>query len=562
MKKLTPVFTISAILAITFILWGAFAPNNLDKVTSLIQEFITYEFGWFYLLAASAFLAVALFLIFSPYGKIKLGKPDEQPEYNYLTWFSFLFTAGMGIGLVFWGVAEPMYHFYFPPHENVTDYQAAGQALRYSFFHWGLHPWAIYAMVALVLAYFQFRKGYSGVISATFRPLIGDRVDGGMGTMINVLVVFATIIGVATSLGFGTMQISGGLSEITPAISNTFATQFIIIIIITILYMISALTGLNRGIRILSKTNVYLAVTLMLFVLFLGPTTYIMGAFTQTLGNYFQNIVSMSFRMDPFNPETNWVQGWTIFYWAWWISWAPFVGTFIARVSRGRTIREFVIGVLAVPTLFSALWFSVFGGTAISLDMNDNIGIMNVIESSGMEVALFTLLQQFPLSMIISLIAIFLICSFFITSADSATFVLGMQTTNGSLNPPNSVKLIWGFIQSAAAAVLLASGGLDALQTAAIIAALPFTVVMIFMIISLFKELRREHIILYQDKLTRLKMKEEKVKLKEDKLRLKEENMALKKQLKEEELTFKKQLKEENASLKKALKKDQNKNNK
>lgn len=532
LRKITPVFNVSVIIAILFILWGAFAPNHLDEVTGSIQGFITQELGWFYLISATTFLIVSLFLVVSPYGNIKLGKPDEKPEYNYPTWFAFLFTAGMGIGLVFWGVAEPMYHFYYPPNENITEFQAAGQALRYSFFHWGLHPWAIYAIVALVLAYFQFRKGYSGVISATMRPLIGDRVEGPIGTMINVLVVFATIIGVATSLGFGTMQISGGLSQLSSAIPNSFMTQLVIIVIITILYMLSAQTGLDRGIRILSKTNVYLAIALMLFVLFLGPTTYIMGAFTQTFGNYLQNIVSMSFRMDPFDPEKNWVQGWTIFYWAWWISWAPFVGTFIARVSRGRTIREFVIGVLAVPTLFSALWFSVFGGTAISFDMNDNMGIMNIIESSGMEVALFSVLQQFPLSTFISIIAIFLICSFFITSADSATFVLGMQTTNGSLNPPNSVKMVWGIIQSAAAAVLLASGGLGALQTAAIIAALPFTFIMILMIVSLFKELRREHIILYQDKLNKLKMKEEKLKLKEEKFKLREENEALKKQLK------------------------------
>lgn len=534
MRRLTPVFYISAILAIIFILWGALAPNNLDEVTAAIQGFITAKFGWFYLLSATTFLVVALFLVFSPFGRIRLGRPDEEPEYNYLTWFAFLFTAGMGIGLVFWGVAEPMYHFYYPPNENITEYQAAGQALRYSFFHWGLHPWAIYSIVALVLAYFQFRKGYSGVISATFRPLLGDRVEGSIGTMINVLVVFATIIGVATSLGFGTMQVSGGLSQITTNIPNTIMTQMLIIIIITVLYMLSAQTGLDRGIRILSKTNVYLAIALMLFVLFLGPTTYIMGAFTQTLGSYFQNIVSMSFRMDPFNAEKTWVQGWTIFYWAWWISWAPFVGTFIARVSRGRTIREFVIGVLAVPTLFSALWFSVFGGTAISLDMNDNVGIMNVIETSGMEVALFTVLNQFPLSTVISIIAIFLIVSFFITSADSATFVLGMQTTNGSLNPPNSVKMVWGLIQSSAAAVLLASGGLGALQTAAIIAALPFTFVMLFMVVSLFKELRKEQLFLFQDKLNKLKLKEEKLKLKEEKLKLKEENEALKKQLKNE----------------------------
>ncbi|MDG5787925.1 BCCT family transporter [Evansella sp. AB-P1] len=533
MKKLTPVFTISAIIAIIFILWGAIAPQNMYDVTEKIQGFITTELGWLYLISATAFLVFAIFLIFSPYGRIKLGKPDEKPEYNYITWFSFLFTAGMGIGLVFWGVAEPLYHFYTPPNADVTEFQAAGLALRYSFFHWGLHPWAIYAIVALVLAYFQFRKGYPGVLSATLRPILGDRVDGSIGTTINVLVVFATIIGVATSLGFGTMQISGGASELVPFIPNNFMTQLVIVIIITILYMISAQTGLNRGIRILSKTNIYLAVGLMMFLFILGPTTYIMGVFTQTLGSYFQNLTSMSFRMDPFDPETNWVQGWTIFYWAWWISWAPFVGTFIARVSRGRTIREFVIGVLAVPTLFSALWFSVFGGTAISLDLYENVGIMNIIETSGMEVALFSVLGQFPLSTVMSIIAIVLICSFFITSADSATFVLGMQTTNGSLTPPNSVKLIWGGIQSAAALVLLASGGLDALQTAAIIAALPFMIIMIFMIVSLMKSLRGERMTLFQDKLNNLKLKEEKLKLKEEKLKLKEENLALKKELKQ-----------------------------
>ncbi|MFA9559449.1 BCCT family transporter [Evansella sp. AB-rgal1] len=554
MKKLTTVFYISAILAIIFILWGVIAPGNLNSVTSSIQGFITEKFGWFYLLSATAFLAVAIFLVFSPYGRIKLGKPDEEPEYNYITWFAFLFTAGMGIGLVFWGVAEPMYHFYLPPNDNLTEFQAAGQALRYSFFHWGLHPWAIYAMVALALAYFQFRKDYSGVISNTLRPILGDRVDGIIGTLVNVLVVFATIFGVATSLGFGTLQISGGLSELSGSIPNSFATQLIIIIVITILYMISAQTGLDRGIRILSKTNVYLAISLMLFVLFLGPTTYIMGAFTQTLGNYLQNILSMSLRMDPFDSEKTWVQGWTIFYWAWWISWAPFVGTFIARVSRGRTIREFVLGVLAVPTLFSALWFSVFGGTAISLDMFDNVGIMEIIETSGMEVALFSVLQQFPLSTFISIIAIFLICSFFVTSADSATFVLGMQTTNGSLTPPNSVKFTWGVIQSSAAAVLLASGGLDALQTAAIIAALPFTFVLILMIFALFKELAREHSILYQDKINRLKMKEEKLKLKEEKFRLKEENAALKAQLKMEQKKSKEK-KEEKEKAKKSIEK-------
>ncbi len=494
-KKLTPVFIISVIIAVAFILWGVIAPNHLEEVTTNIQGFLTDQFGWFYLLAATGFLAFAIFLILSPIGRIKLGKENEEPEYNYLTWFSFLFTAGMGIGLVFWGVSEPMYHFYTPPpaEGNLDESGAAGVALRYSFFHWGLHPWAIYSVVALALAYFKYRKGSPGVLSAAFEPLLGDKVNGGIGTTINVIVVFATVFGVATSLGFGTTQIGGGISNLT-GIDNSLFLQMMIILVITIFYMTSSQTGLNVGIRILSKTNIYLAIILMLFLLFSGPTNFIMNSFTQTLGSYIQNLIGMSFRLDTFNFDQTWVEDWTIFYWAWWIAWAPFVGTFIARVSRGRTIREFVLGVIAVPTIFGALWFSVFGGTAINLDFYQGVDIMGVIESAGMETALFVVLQEFNFGVIMSIIAILLIASFFITSADSATFVLGMQTTNGSLNPPNTVKFIWGIIQSATAAILLWSGGLDALQTASIIAAFPFAIIMIFMIISLLRALRAEKI--------------------------------------------------------------------
>ncbi|RKL68864.1 glycine/betaine ABC transporter permease [Salipaludibacillus neizhouensis] len=496
MKKLTPVFMISVIISLAFILWGVINPENLEAVTGEIQGFITDQFGWFYLLAATGFLAFVIFLVFSPYGRIKLGKQDEEPDYNYITWFSFLFTAGMGIGLVFWGVSEPMYHFYEPaPSENIESQsiQSAGYALRYAFFHWGLHPWAIYSVVALTLAYFKFRKGTAGVVSAAFEPLLGDRVNGVIGTTINVIVVFATVFGVATSLGFGTAQIGGGISNLF-GIDNTTGLQVIIIIVVTFLYMLSSQTGLDVGIRILSKTNIYLAIILMLFLLFSGPTNFIMNSFTQTLGGYAQSLVRMSFQLDTFNMESTWVEDWTIFYWAWWIAWAPFVGTFIARVSRGRTIREFIIGVIAVPTIFGALWFSVFGGTAIHLEYIQGIDVMGVMEEFGMETALFFVLQQYNFGWIMSFVAVLLIASFFITSADSATFVLGMQTTNGSMNPANSVKFVWGIIQSATAAVLLLAGGLEALQTASIIAAFPFAIIMIFMIISLMKALRRETI--------------------------------------------------------------------
>jgi glycine betaine transporter len=498
MRKITRVFLVSIILSGLFIIWGIlpndYLPNyNLATVSSKVHTFIIEKFGWFYLLSATGFLIFSVSLIFSKYGHIKLGKDDDEPEYRISTWFAMLFSAGMGIGLVFWGVAEPMFHYYGPPVGESETASAARTALRYSFFHWGLHPWAIYAVVALALAYFKFRKGAPGVISQILRPLFGNKVDAKTGVLIDSIAVYATIFGVATSLGLGAIQISGGLSHLIPAIPNNITTQLIIIVIVTVLFMLSAQTGLNKGIKLLSNLNVFLAVVLMLFLLFMGPTNFIMDVFTMTIGNYFQNLPSMSFKLSPFE-QNNWSQSWTIFYWAWWISWAPFVGTFIARISKGRTIREFMIGVLAVPTIFSGLWFSVFGGSALYLERFANSQIMNIINESGMETALFYLLEHFPLGAFMSGLAIFLICTFFVTSADSATFVLAMQTTNGSLNPPNSVKFIWGVIQSATAAILLWTGGLQALQTASIITAFPFVIIMILMVYSLIISFKKEKI--------------------------------------------------------------------
>lgn len=499
MKKFTPVFILSVIVTSLFILWGLIPESvlpkgNLSSVTTAVQGFIIEKFGWFYLLTASFFLLFSIILIFTKYGNIKLGKDDDKPQYSYLSWFAMLFSAGMGIGLVFWGVSEPMYHYSSPPAgEGLTD-AAASDALRYSFFHWGFHPWAIYSVIALALAYFTFRKEQNGVISNILRPILGDRVDGKTGILINFVAVFATVFGVATSLGIGATQIGGGVSYLFKGIENNFITQLIIIFVVTILFMISAQSGLNKGIKYLSNINVILAVSLMLFLLFTGPTNFIMQFFTTTLGSYIQNLPSMSFKMNPLDQGNTWVQDWTIFYWAWWIAWAPFVGTFIARISRGRTIREFTIGVLAVPTLFGALWFSVFGGSALFLEHVQNFPILDILNNQGTEVALFAVLEQFPLGTLMSIIAIFLIGTFFITSADSATFVLGMQTTNGSLNPPNRIKFIWGIIQSATAAILLWSGGLGALQMASIVAAFPFAIIMILMVFSLIKSLGEEKV--------------------------------------------------------------------
>ncbi|GEN55466.1 glycine betaine uptake BCCT transporter [Halobacillus faecis] len=500
MKQVTKVFYISVVIAFLFIGWGiipeATLPTwNLQNVTSNIQGFLTEKFGWFYLLSATGFLIFAIFLVFSKYGKLKLGKPDDEPEYPYITWFAMLFSAGMGIGLVFWGAAEPLFHFHTPPipgQEPVSE-QAAQSAMKYTFFHWGFHPWAFYSVIALALAYFKFRKDAPGVISAALTPVLGEkRVKGPLGTLIDFIAVFATIFGVATSLGLGALQISSGLAFTIDGLEDTFTLQLTIIAVVTILFMTSAMTGLNKGIKYLSNTNVVLAIGLMVFMLFAGPTNFIMDYFTTSFGSYLRDLPYMSFRMTPFEEDSSWVQSWTIFYWAWWISWAPFVGTFIARVSRGRTIREFILGVLLVPTVFGALWFSVFGGTAISLEYFNNVDLYSDVSELGAEVALFSMLENVPLGSIMSIIGLLLISTFFITSADSATFVLGMQTTNGSLNPTNQVKFTWGIIQAGAAAVLLWQGGLGALQTAAIIAAFPFTFIMILICFSLFKAFQEE----------------------------------------------------------------------
>ncbi|MBB3906056.1 glycine betaine uptake BCCT transporter [Anoxybacteroides rupiense] len=496
MNKATKVFYCSVLISLFFIIWGMIPKSmlphyNLNAVSVSVHSFLINKFGWFYLLAATTFLGFCLFLIFSKYGSIRLGQDHEKPEYSYRAWFAMLFSAGMGIGLVFWGVAEPVSHYYNPPVGEGKTTEAARVAMRYSFFHWGLHPWAIYGVVALALAYFQFRKKEPGVISRVLRPLFGNKVDGAVGIAVDTLSVYATIFGVATSLGLGAIQISGGLSHLFPYVKNNIATQLIIIGAVTILFMLSAQSGLNKGIKILSNINIVLALLLMLFLLFVGPTNFIMDVFTTTIGTYVQNLPSMSLRLSPFE-QSDWPRAWTIFYWAWWIAWAPFVGTFIARISRGRTIREFVIGVLVVPTVFSALWFSVFGGSSLYLEQFNHVRIMEVMEADGMEAGLFFVLQHFPFGMILSGLAILLICTFFVTSADSATFVLGMQTTNGSLFPPNSIKFIWGIIQSASAAILLWTGGLQALQTASIIAAFPFTIIIILMVSSLIRSFKEE----------------------------------------------------------------------
>ena len=495
MKKYTPVFIISLALTLIFILWGAITPDNLETVSSKAQNFLQTRFGWFYLISATVILIFTIYLAFSKYGNIKLGKDDDEPEYSTMSWFAMLFSAGMGIGLVFWGVAEPVSHYFVPAVGEGETTEAAANALQFTFFHWGLHPWGIYALIALALAYFKFRKDAPGTISATFYPLLGEHTKGPIGKTIDIIAVFATVFGVATSLGLGAIQINGGLSYLNGNIPDGFITQLFIILGVTILFMLSALSGIGRGIKWLSNANIMMAVLLMLFILFAGPTTFLLNLLTTTFGRYLEFLPQMSFRMSPFDADNEvWIQDWTIFYWAWWIAWSPFVGTFIARVSKGRTIREFVIGVLAVPTIFCGIWFAIFGGAGIHFEMFNQAGIWEAMDHGNYtEIALFATLGELPLSTIATVLAIVLISTFFITSADSATFVIGMQTTNGMLNPPMRIKLVWGLIQASAAAVLLWSGGLNALQTASIVSAFPFAIILLLMMVSLQKGLQNEY---------------------------------------------------------------------
>ncbi|MGY2084520.1 BCCT family transporter [Blastococcus sp. SYSU DS0539] len=488
MRRTSVVFWASLAIVLPVVLWGAVWPEALDSAAGSARTFVVDRFGWFYLLAATIVLVAVIVVAASRWGRVRLGADDDRPEYSTRAWFAMLFSAGMGIGLVFWGVAEPVSHFLTPPTADPGTTEAARDALRYSFFHWGLHPWGIYAVLALALAYARFRRGWKATISGALRPILGDRVDGPLGAAVDTVAVVATVFGVATSLGLGAAQINGGLASLDDGIAIGSGVQLTIIAVVTVLFLISALSGINRGIKWLSTVNVVLAVALFAFVLFTASSGRLVGAFTTTVGSYLTQLPTMSLQTGPFDPQrSEWINGWTVFYWAWWISWSPFVATFISRISRGRTIREFVIGVLGVPTLVSGLWFSVFGTAGI------------LAEQDGAELAgqptesqLFALLDTLPGGLVAGVGAMILIVTFFVTSADSATFVLGSLSSRGGADPARVVSVVWGLVISASAAALLVSGGLGGVQTASIIAAFPFAIVLLMVLVSLIKALRQE----------------------------------------------------------------------
>ncbi|ADU31430.1 BCCT family transporter [Evansella cellulosilytica] len=487
------VLIISVIIVILISGWGFLFPSHMENTMTYILSFAIDGFGWFYVLSTAVFISFCLYLGFGPYKHMKLGKVNDKPEYSFFSWIGMLFAAGMGVGLVFWGVAEPMSHYHSPPPHGITPHsqEAAEVGILYGVFHWGIHPWAVYAIVALGLAFAKFRKELPGLISSAFYPIIGERIHGPIGKSIDIVAIIGTTIGIATSFGLSTLQISGGLNELI-GIENSIFLQLSIVSVITVVFIVSVVTGINRGMKYLSITNLYIACFLLLAVLFLGPTLFILEHFTKTLGSYISGFIALTYSTTPYT-DNEWIGNWTFFYWAWVISWSPFVGTFIARISRGRSLQQFIIGVLFIPTIVTVFWFVTFGGSGIFLEMNEDISMSEQIYSSP-ETGLFLVLSELPFGLILSLIALVLITIFFITSANSATYVLGVFTSQGNLSPKNVLLISWGILISAIASALIVSGGLDGLQAIAITTAVPFTLLMLFMIVAIYKSLRKEGI--------------------------------------------------------------------
>lgn len=488
-NKISIVFWVALAICTAFVIYGAILPKQLEQVTQTVTSFIAVHFSWYYLLLVLLILIVSVYLFFSRYASITLGKEGEDPEFSLPSWFAMLFSAGMGIGLVFWTTAEPISHaFTLTPIHKAGTQSAINDAMQFSFFHWGVHAWAVYGIVALVFAYFSFHKGYPGLVSATLTPIFGEKsMRGPIGGAIDVLAVIATVTGVAATLGFGALQINEGLNFLFK-VPNNFGTQVILIIVATILFTWSAWSGIDKGIKTLSNINMGLAFLVLVGLFIVGPTLYILNTFTNGLGNYIANFFKMSLRIPSGGEKFQWLQQWTIFYWAWWISWAPFVGIFIARVSRGRTIKEFILGVLFVPALVCFLFFAVFGASAIYLQDHH---IANIAKAAT-ETATFATLEHYPLGFILSIITLIVIMIFFVTSADSATYVLGMLSARGDINPASFVKVSWGVIMALFAIIMIYTGGTQAIQNLLIIAALPFSLVIIVMIWSLFKSLSDE----------------------------------------------------------------------
>lgn len=488
------VFGISIAVSALFLAWGIFFTENLAATMSAALDWVTGTFGWVYLLITLCLLGFLLLLAFSRYGTIRLGDDADRPEFSTFAWLAMILSAVMGIGLISFGVAEPISHFMTPPHglAEPGSEHAAVVALQYSFFDWGLHAWAVFAVFGLAIAYSTCRKGRKGLVSAMFYPLLGERVNGPIGKTIDVLAIFATLFGTTTSLGLGALQINSGLTALFDA-PGGLAMQIAIIAVITLLFTLSAVTGVHKGIKFLSEGSMGLAVLLFVFVLVTGPTIFLTNLFFESVGVYLNDFLAMSLRGATFG-DLGWMQGWTYFMLAWWIAWGAFVGVFLARISRGRTIRQFIAGVLLVPSLVFFAWFAIFGGAAMHLDLYQGGNIAEVT-ANDLNAAFFATLDAFPWAGLTSAGALILVALFFVSGADANTFVLAMLSSDGDQRPSSRVLIIWGTLTGAAAIVLLLAGGLDALQQTVIVSSAPFVVIIAGLAVAFWRDLRNDPVV-------------------------------------------------------------------
>ena len=491
-----PVFIASALLIVGFIIFGSLFGELAGEVFNQLQSFITHRFRWLFIILMNVTVVFSLYIALSRYGDIRLGHQTEHPEYSLLSWFGMLFSAGIGIGLLYWGTAEPLYHFMSPPMGQAETVEAAKQAMSISFLHWGIHAWALYCVVALSLAYFHYRRGLPLSIRSVLYPLIGQKIYGKWGHVVDTLAVFGTMFGVVTSLGLGAMQINAGFSNVF-GIPNNVPVQLCLIAIITAMATLSVMMGLDKGIKRLSDINIVLTVLLLGFMLFFGPTQFIIDSFIENIGNYVSQLIPLGFWSEAYS-NTDWQANWTIFYWAWWVSWSPFVGIFVARISRGRTIREFIFGVLFIPMLLLFFWFTTFGGSAVHMELMGNYGLIEAVKADYGS-AIFKLIEYYPLTKPLTLVIVVMIMLWFVTSSDSASFVIDMLTAGGDTNPPKIQRLFWALSQGVIAAVLLVAGGLSALQAVAIIAGFPFAIVVFVMMYCLWRGLTRDRLTLYRN---------------------------------------------------------------
>ncbi len=488
-----PILIPSLMLIGLLLLACSLAPEAAARFFGAGQSWITQHFSWFYVLAVGLFLILLLVLAISDYGRIRLGPDDARPEFSFTSWLAMLFAAGMGIGLMYFGVGEPMMHFLSPPQAAPSTAAAAREAMVTTFFHWGFHAWAIYAIVGLVLAYFGFRYNLPLTLRSGLYPIFKERIRGPIGHAVDVFALVGTIFGIATTLGYGVLQLSAGFSQLTGLDTSGELFRFALIAAVIALAGVSAISGLNKGVRRLSELNLLLAIALLLFVLFVGPTEFILGAFSENIGNYVSQLAELTFRTFTYTEpnQQGWFGNWTLLYWAWWISWSPFVGLFIARISRGRTIREFILGVLFVPTAFNLLWMTVFGNSAIWMTLQG--GHAELADSaSNVDALLFNFFDLLPGSDITSALAVILISIFFVTSADSGAFVIDNIATQGAERSPVWQRLFWALLLGLTAGILMSTGGLPALQSMTLIAALPFAGIMLLLCYSLWRGLQAD----------------------------------------------------------------------